>query len=123
VPNESGEASSVPVSLEATAKRYAPQPEDYREFAGVRFFWAILGLAAITVVGLLLYVILRTPSIPALTADATPDSAYLAAVIRERANVVDNAVKLGQLLLVGICLPLLTAILGYLFGTSRRQLN
>jgi hypothetical protein len=123
VPNESGGASSVPVSLEATAKAYAPQPDTYREFAGVRFFWAILSLAAITVVGLLLYVILRTPSIPALTANATPDSAYLAAVIRERANVVDNAVKLGQLLLVGICLPLLTAILGYLFGTSRRNSN
>lgn len=120
--NPSSAVPSVPVSLAAQAEPFVPvpTPESYREFVGARFLWAILGLTALTALGLLLYVIIRTPAVPTFTANAAPDSVYLAAIIKERATVVDNAVKLGQLLLVGICLPLLTAILGYLFGTSRR---
>ena len=93
------------------------QKATYLQWAGVHLFKFMFWLSAGALAAMFLYLILKSPSLPTMTASSTPsDSIYLRVVLAERAQVFSNFKEIATTILITFCLPTITAILGYIFG-------
>lgn len=93
-----------------------PQPKSYVEWAGVWLCLAVLALLGLVVVGLLLYPMLAAPSLESFGTPATAESLGL---WREASDVsFQRATSLLDQVAIKMLLPLLTLLLGYVFGAT-----
>ena len=111
------------VSLKAEADKRFPgdiKPETYLQRAGVDIFKWVLWFTVFISVALFSYLLLKMPAVPGLSGSgAAPDTAYVRVILEQRAQVFNNFSEGVSRLLLNLCLPLLTAILGYLFGQRK----
>ena len=92
--------------------------------AGVKLFYRVLSLTALVILALFIYLLMETPSFPkteTLSASAPTDSLTFDRIVSQRKAVFENFIDAIDKIVVGILLPLLTAILGYLFGTRETE--
>ena len=87
--------------------------------AGVGLFYRVLFTTVVIIAAAVTYLLWKTPSFPGdLT--ASPDTAAVLRMIAEqRSEVFANFLSFLEKLVIGVFLPLMTAILGYLFGTRQ----
>jgi hypothetical protein len=83
--------------------------------SGVNLFYAMLGLTTIILTSLVLYLLLITPSM------SVSNGLDEKTLLQERQTVFSNFLSGIERLVIAFCLPILTAILGYLFGTGVRE--
>lgn len=96
-----------------------PPPRSYIEWAGVWQSWVVLGLITIFLAGLLVYLVLATPGLGEFGSPVTADSL---AQWQKASDVVHQRVTgLVDLVVFKILLPLLTLLLGYVFGSRAGQ--
>jgi hypothetical protein len=92
----------------------------YLQRVGVKLFFWVLMLTVGILVGLFIYLIASTPYIPDLSYTAVQDTARAETVhllIEQRKMAFDRFIGGVDRLVLQFCLPLMTGILGYLFGT------
>ena len=98
-------------------------PYTYLQITGVRLALAVGGLAAFIVVSLLVYWICTVP--PALTPPAGSDPDKLRQLVELQKQLQDAhlepVLKIFDNLVVKCLLPLLTTILGYIFGSQTHR--
>ena len=95
------------------------QEGTYLQRAGVRVFKWTLWLFGGSLVLLAIYVAFATPAIPDLSlGSSAADSVVIRLLIEERGNVFDHAMRFVSVFFANIYFPLLTGILGYIFGTT-----
>lgn len=102
---------------ELAAGRQGPdirEPPTYVVWAGVRLLWAVLGLIALLLAGLLAYLALATPGVIAFGSPVTPDS--FALYQRGSDLVFQRVTTLLDQVVIKVLLPVLTLLLGYVFG-------
>jgi hypothetical protein len=113
------------LSLETWARQEGLPPGSvhsgtYLQRAGMKLFGWILILAGAILLMAFVYVGVYTPSMPSVPANGTPsDSIVARLIIEQRATVFANFTGILEKLVIGFSLPLMTAILGYLFGTGQ----
>jgi hypothetical protein len=111
------------VSLKEEAnKRFSGdiKPETYLQRAGVDIFKWVLWFTVFITVALFSYVLVEMPAVPGQSGSgAAPDTAYVRVILEQRAQIFNNFFEGVSRLLLNLCLPLLTAILGYLFGQRK----
>ena len=91
----------------------------YLQRAGVRLFKWVLWLFAGSLVLLAIYVGWATPGIPDLsTSGSATDSVVVRLLVEDRRSVFEQAIRLAGLFFANIYFPLLTGILGYIFGSQ-----
>lgn len=102
------------------------------ERAGVQLTWGVLiAIVVILILALIFVWIHESQSNDALraaigaVADSTPrhlpDTTAFRLIQSERAEFRDFWLRLVQLVLLNLLLPVLTALLGYVFGTQSRR--
>jgi hypothetical protein len=116
----------MPDTIPAPAALAAPLPGSVSEDYGVQkigFWLAVATLVALSaVMGVLLLRSVPLPvQMPPISASTTPDQVQLferwAKVQTEyEKSAVERTVQIGQLFVTGTLLPVLTALLGYIFG-------
>lgn len=109
------------VLLSSEATRVFPggiqEKGTFLQRAGVTLFLYVLGFTVLLCVALFAYLLCKTPAMPSLSGAGTPiDTTYVRLVFEQRAQVFSNFNEAVSRLLLNLCLPLLTAILGYIFG-------
>ncbi len=89
------------------------------QWAGYRLLWAILGLIALLFVGLLGYLAITLPSLSAFGSPVTAESLAL----HQRASDVafQRVTTLLDQVVIKTLVPLLTLLLGYVFGARAGQ--
>lgn len=87
--------------------------------AGVWLFYSVLLVMSLVLGALFWYLFSKTPAFPELTAGTSsfPDSLSAVSLASQRTEVFGNFIMGVEKILVAVFLPVLTAILGYLFGT------
>jgi len=109
------------INLEQLADKALP-PEgllekgSFLQNTGRNLFYAVLIFTALVIIGLFAYLIIATPSY-GLTPSTPLNTETSAALIQERQVVFSNFITGIEKIVIAFCLPILTAILGYLFGT------
>jgi hypothetical protein len=116
------------VDLEKLAKERVPgsiiPPGTYLQWAGMKLFSWIAWITVGILTALFLYLLLATPTLPKLSSTATvADSVTAHLVIDQRAAVFGNFLNGLEKLILNFCLPLMTGILGYLFGTGGQEVS
>lgn len=86
--------------------------------SGVNLFYAVLSLTTLILIGLFLYLFIMTPS---YSPTAYLDTNTNQGLIQERHVVFSNFTSGIEKIIIAFCLPILTAILGYLFGTREEN--
>jgi hypothetical protein len=90
------------------------------QWAGVRLLGAVLGLIALLVIVLLVYLAVATPSITAFGSPVTADSF---ALYQKTSDVVFQRVtSLVDQIVIKTLVPILTLLLGYVFGARAGRL-
>ncbi len=115
------------VNLLELTKNIAPEGSvrekgSFLQRSGVALFYAMLILTALILIALFLYLLIKTPSFsisPSTALDATTTQTLL----QERQSVFTNFISGIEKIVIAFCLPILTAILGYLFGTREERSN
>jgi len=107
--------------LGTEAAREYPKSEvtegTYLQKAGVKLFQRVLWFTAGVGAVLFGYLYLAMPDFPKPSGTgALPDTVYVHLVAAQRAQVFSNFLEAGSRLLLNLCLPLLSGILGYIFG-------
>ena len=98
------------------------QKATYLQWAGVKLFIYVFWFTVAVTGALFLYWILKTPSLPSPPTNSSPlDSAYLRVIIEQRTQVFNNFLEAVSRVLLNLCLPLLTGILGYIFGQKAEE--
>jgi hypothetical protein len=89
------------------------------QWAGFWLLWAVLGLIALLLAGLLIYLAVATPDLTAFGSPATPDSVALHA--RTSEVVFQRVTTLLDQVVIKTLVPVLTLLLGYVFGARAGQ--
>lgn len=109
------------VSLTALTREVAPtgsvsERGTFIQRAGVNLFYSILLLTALILLGLFLYLLLKTPAL-SISPSSEIQAATVQVITQERQIVFANFLSGIEKIIIAFCLPIITAILGYLFGT------
>src|SRR6267378_3676564 len=108
------------VSLKSEAAERFPgsiEKGTYLQRTGRELFYWVLGFTAFVSIALFAYVLFKTPAFPCPSGCSTvTDTSYVHMIAEQRAQVFSNFLEAVSRLLLNLCLPLLTGILGYLFG-------
>lgn len=94
--------------------------------AGVYLTWGVLGLITLFLLVMLVYLWTREPAVGALargasaTGTAPPDTVAFRLHATDQAAFREFWLKIVQMVLLNVLLPVLTALLGYIFGTQSR---
>lgn len=107
---------------ELAAGRRAPDLREkptFVQWAGFRLVWAILGLIALLALGLLVYLAVAMPSIDAFGDPVTAES--LAFYQKASDLVFERVTTLLDQVVIKTLVPVLTLLLGYVFGTRAGQ--
>jgi len=83
-------------------------------------FFAVLSAMLLVLGALFIYLVWMTPASLNFAADASltaRDSLAVDVFEGQRSQVFDNFLRAVEKIVIGVFLPLLTAILGYIFGT------
>jgi hypothetical protein len=114
-------AAPIPVPAPLSAPVQGSVSEDYG-IQKIGFWLAVATLVALSIViVILLWTTPRPTPLPQLSANTSPDQIALwekwAKVQTDYVKAgVDRTVQIGQLFVTGTLLPVLTALLGYIFG-------
>jgi hypothetical protein len=121
-PHELGELADQ-LQKDLVSDRRAPdirvRPKSYLEWVGVWLTWAVLGLIALFLVGLLIYLGVAMPTIADFGSPAT--EASLVPYQKASDLVFQRATTLLDQVVIKILVPLLTLLLGYVFGSRAAQ--
>lgn len=104
----------------------AGTPLSGKERAGVNLTWGVLGLIAVFLLLVITFLWRReatlNPLHPSVPGAAAFDTIRFRLVSGERTSFREFWLRMVQMVLVSVLLPVLTALLGYVFGTqvSRR---
>jgi hypothetical protein len=93
----------------------------YLQRAGVKLFRWVLWSTMAALAALFLYLLWqlwKTPALENLQSGTAIDTTLLRVAVEQREAVFDNFLEGVRTVIVNVFLPLLTAILGYIFGTS-----
>lgn len=116
---EKDSIDSINIADEAREKlppKSVTEKGTFLQKSGVYLFYSVLILTALILLGLFLYLLCITPSFivsPATAIDANTSQV----LIQERQTVFGNFTAGVEKTIIAFCFPLLTGILGYLFGT------
>ena len=128
MPNDNTpQAIDVKAATEVTPKS-APVSRSLsgKEQAGVNLTWGVLVL-----IGIFLAVIIlilwtnesRSAALSGQLLQASKDTAFMTAVETERAAFRTFWLEITRTILLNVLLPVLTALLGYVFGTTQTAAN
>jgi hypothetical protein len=88
----------------------------------MKLFGLVLLLVGSILLLAFIYVWVYTPAMPRVPIQGTPsDSVVARLIVEQRATVFTNFVSIVEKLVIGFSLPIMTAILGYLFGTGQAR--
>lgn len=109
------------VNLLDLAKRTAPegsvhQKGTFLQRSGVNLFYAVLALTGLVLLALFLYLLIKVPQF-SISPSTALDANTAQVLLQERQTVFTNFLSGVEKIIIAFCLPILTAILGYLFGT------
>lgn len=100
------------------------EPLSEKEKAGVYLTWGVLAMVTVFVVFALIFVWRRESgtdaAIGTLGQASALDTLRFRLIATERSSFREFWLKLVQMILVNVLLPVLTALLGYVFGTHGR---
>jgi hypothetical protein len=123
-PADEPNSKTEEVNLQSAAAKRFPgsitEKGTYLQRAGVSLFYWVLGFTTFICVALFAYLLIKTPGFPCPSGCATiTDTTYVHMIAEQRALVFSNFLEAVSRLLLNLCLPLLTGILGYLFGQQK----
>jgi hypothetical protein len=115
------------VDLETLTQNLAPKGSvreqgTFLQRSGVNLFYAMLILTAVILIALFLYLLIDTPAF-SISPSSALDENTGKTLLQERQTVFTNFLSGIEKIVIAFCLPILTAILGYLFGTSEKRSN
>lgn len=87
--------------------------------AGLMLCYIVIGLIGLESLIMIVYVFAATYSLKPLEQPLTQESLQI--YKEARSVVVDNVLKLGNLFLGSVLLPILTLLLGYMFGSRAEK--
>jgi hypothetical protein len=125
----SDETGSAPVRVELedlASEELGPKGSikergTFLQRAGVSLFYWVFGATILVLLTLTVYTIVRTPTLPPVSTGTAADTIAYRLISAERQVIFDNYMEAVQAVIVAVLLPLLTAILGYLFGTAATE--
>lgn len=95
--------------------------ESEKTWAGIKFCYIIIGLIGLESVIMILYFVFATYSLKSLVQPLTTESVE---IFKEaRAAIVDDILRISNLFLGSILLPILTLLLGYIYGARSKRLD
>lgn len=100
-------------------------PLSGKEKAGVNLTWGVLAVIGLWLVGVLIFLWTREvalqQALPRSTEGTAVDTVSFRLIAGERAAFRAFWLEMVQMVLVNVLLPVLTALLGYVFGTQARR--
>jgi hypothetical protein len=96
-----------------------PERPTFVQWAGLRLVWTVFGSIACVLLSLVIYLTFATPDIHAFGAPVTADSQALQQKAAEA--VFQRVTGLVDQIVIRVFLPVLTLLLGYVFGATSHQ--
>ena len=116
----SQEPQTAEVRVEsAESKVESDAIEGGKTWAGITFCYIIIGLIGLESLILIVYFFAATYSLESLGKELSADSVRM--LKEARGAVVDDVLKVGNLFLGSVLLPILTLLLGYIYGSRARE--
>jgi hypothetical protein len=113
----------LPAETIEVGKVLPPQPtiERTKAWAGIVLSYITLGFIGLESLIMIVYFFCATYSLKSLGQPLTQESLQ---IFKEaRSAVVDDVLKIGNLFLGSVLLPILTLLLGYIFGSRTKEVE